>query len=77
VVYQIGASGQSLHRIDVATVSFLELDSFGEIVEICPDHVVAAGDVMPFLNECVGEMAAKKSGGAGNEHFHLFKTLVG
>jgi hypothetical protein len=70
VVYQVGAGRQSLHVIDVATISFLEVDSFGEIVEIGADHIVAASDLVARLNERVGEVAAEESGSPGNKYFH-------
>ena len=70
MINEIRSGGQPLHRVDVAAVSFLEVDSFGKVVQIAANHVVAADHVVAGANECVGKMTAQKPGDAGDENLH-------
>src|SRR5438105_11321260 len=75
MVNQVSASREPFHRVNVAAIGFLEANPFGEIVEIAPDHVVAADYFVTAANERVGQMATEKSGDAGNEHLHCYSFL--
>src|SRR5207253_11265718 len=70
VIGEVRARCQSLHRIDIATIGFLEANALGKIVEVTADHVVAPGDFMAGADERVRQMTAEKPGGAGNENLH-------
>ena len=70
VIDEIDVGEQALHPLHIAAVCFLELNSFGKVVEIAADHVVAANDLVPAMYECVSEVTAEEPSDARDKNFH-------
>ena len=52
---EIDVLEQRLHRLDIAAVGLLELDSLGKVLEIATNHVVAADDFVAGMRVRVGD----------------------
>ena len=60
---------QALHGGEIVAVGLLELDPFREVLQVAADHVVAADHLVIAGDEGIGQVAAEKPCGSGDEDF--------